>query len=115
MKYFTLDLACGYWQIELDENSKEKTAFVVDNVFYKFNSMPFGLCNAPATFQRLMNKALRGLLGKKVLVYLDDFIIFLDLHKNISEIFKKFWKFYGRLDLKSNLRSVTSLRKKSII
>ncbi len=91
-KFFTtLDLASGYWQIELDESSKEKTAFIVENNLYEFNRMAFGLCNAPATFQRLMNFVLRDVLGKKALVYLDDVIIFSETfedHLNdIREVF----------------------------
>ena len=78
-KFFTtLDLASGYWQIELEDGSKEKTAFIVGNSLYEFNRLPFGFCNAPATFQRLMTQILRKALGKSALVYLDDVIIFSD-------------------------------------
>ena len=76
-KFFTtLDLASGYWQIEMDESSKEKTAFIVDNNLYEWNRLSFGLTNAPGTFQRLMNYVLRSVIGKKCLVYLDDIIVF---------------------------------------
>lgn len=52
MKYFTtLDSLAGYWQVELDEAAKEKTAFILGN---ELNEITFGLRNAPATFQRLM-------------------------------------------------------------
>ena len=65
-KFFsTLDLASGYYQIELEESAKEKTAFVIEDHLYQFARMPFGLCNGPPTFQRLMNYALRDVLGKK--------------------------------------------------
>ncbi|KZS03690.1 Uncharacterized protein APZ42_033520 [Daphnia magna] len=52
----------GYWQIEMDEQSKEKTAFIVDNNLYEWNRLAFGLTNAPGTFQRLMNFLLTGVL-----------------------------------------------------
>ncbi|XP_072041155.1 uncharacterized protein [Amphiura filiformis] len=76
-KYFTtLDLASGYWQIGLEEQSKPKTAFITQDGLYEFNVMPFGLHNAPATFQRAMQEVLRGLNWKFVFCYLDDVIIF---------------------------------------
>ena len=81
-KYFTtLDLASGYWQIEMDDSSKEKTAFIVDNNLYEWNRLSFGLTNAPGTFQRLMNYVLRSVIGKICLVYLDDIIVFSESKK----------------------------------
>lgn len=76
-KWFsTTDLLSGYWQVDIAENDREKTAFITHNGLFEFNVMPFGLCNAPATFQRLMNLALSGMLWSECLVYLDDIIIF---------------------------------------
>ena len=77
-KYFTkLDLRSGYWQVELRDSDKPKTAFQVGTMgFYEFNRMPFGLCNAPATFQRLMERCMGDLNLKDCLIYLDDIIIF---------------------------------------
>jgi len=76
-QYFcTLDLASGYWQVELDDEAKQKSAFVVQSGLYSWNVMPFGLTNAPATFERLMERVLAGLHWQTLLVYLDDIIIY---------------------------------------
>lgn len=93
-KYFTtLDLAAGYWQIAIADKDREKTAFQIKDNLYEFNRLPFGLSNAPATFQRFMNYTLRGLHGQTCLIYLDDVIILgntLDAHvENIRKVFER--------------------------
>ena len=77
-QWFTsLDLKSGYWQVELDEESKALTAFTVGPLgFFQCEHMPFGLTNAPATFQRLMESCLGDMHLKWVIIYLDDIIIF---------------------------------------
>ena len=70
-----LDLNAGYWQVEMDQNDREKTAFTSRRGLYEFKVMPFGLCNAPATFERLMETVLAGLNWKICLIYLDDIIV----------------------------------------
>lgn len=76
-KYFsTIDLSSAYHQIPICEKDKAKTAFSTRLGQYEFNRMPFGLCGAPATFQRAMNILLRSENWEKCLIYLDDILIF---------------------------------------
>ena len=76
----TLDLAAGYWHIQVAPESRAKTAFVTHRGLYEFNVMPFGLTNAPAVFQRLVQEVLLGLNPDDgpefVSAYIDDIIIF---------------------------------------
>ena len=74
--FSVLDLASGYWQVDLDPTDKDKTTFVTSFGLHQFRVMPFGLTNAPSTFQRLMSLVLSGLCWKTCLVYLDDIIVF---------------------------------------
>ncbi len=71
-----LDLASAYWQILLTKRSQKYTAFLTAYGLYQFKVIPFGLVNASATFQRLMNDVLRDYLRKFCLVYLDVIIIY---------------------------------------
>ena len=77
-RYFSiLDLRSSYWQVEIKEEDKHKTAFQVGGLgLYELNRMPFGLCNAPASFQRLMERCMGELNLRDCLIYLDDVIIF---------------------------------------
>ena len=72
----TLDLRSGYWQVEIDSESRDKTAFITHRGLYEFLVMPFGLSNAPATFQRLMDIVLAGIKWQSCLVYIDDIVVF---------------------------------------
>ena len=70
----TFDLTSGYWQIALTEGAKERSAFSTPEGHFHFTVMPFGLKNAPATFQRLVNPALAGLEAFTA-TYLDDIVV----------------------------------------
>ena len=74
--FCSIDLQSGYWQIAMTEEDKEKTAFSSHLGLYQFELMPFGLCNAPATFEAMMETLLSDYLWTRCLVYLDDVIIF---------------------------------------
>ena len=103
-KYFTkLDLASGYHQIRVRDSDIHKTAFVSRYGSFEYTVMPFGLCNAPATFQRVMNTILRGGLDEFVLVFLDDILVYSKTKEehiqHIREILTRLRseKFFGRL------------------
>ncbi|GFV94884.1 retrovirus-related Pol polyprotein from transposon 297 [Trichonephila clavipes] len=93
-KWFsTLDLKSGYWQVEIHPEDREKTAFTSGQGLWQFKVMPFGLCNAPATFERLMETVLKGLTFEACLIYLDDIIIggrtFEEHLQNIRKVLSK--------------------------
>ena len=70
-----MDLASGYWQIEMDPATKDKSAFTTHAGLFEFERMPFDLCNAPATFQRLMQAVLAGMAWDFYFVYHDDILV----------------------------------------
>ncbi|UYV63130.1 hypothetical protein LAZ67_2003234, partial [Cordylochernes scorpioides] len=76
--YSSMDLQSGYCQIDVEESDREKTAFITPDGLYEFKVMPFGLCNAPATFERMIDNLLKGLKWTICLCYLDDIIVFSD-------------------------------------
>lgn len=102
--YFsTLDLKSGFHQIEMDPKHKEKTAFSTNKGHFEFTRMPFGLKNAPATFQRAMNNILGDYIGKICYVYLDDIVIVgrnLNEHlKNLALVLKRLSEFNLKIQL----------------
>ena len=94
-KYFaSLDLFSGYHQVSMKPEDQEKTAFAAGPLgFYQYAKMPFGLCNSPSTFQRLMEQVLEGLTMKTCAVYVDDIIVFApsreELYTRLSEVFNR--------------------------
>lgn len=76
-KWFsTMDLASGYNQVPVTEKDRPKTAFCTPFGLFEFNRMPFGLCNAPGTFQRLMERMFGSQHCQSLLLYLDDIVVF---------------------------------------
>ncbi len=71
-----IDLRTGYYQIQVTEKDRHKTAFKTRYGHYEYNVMPMGLCNAPATFMRLMHEVFDDMLDQFVVIYLDDILIY---------------------------------------
>ena len=95
-KFFsTMDLKSGFWQVKMAKDSRPYTAFTVGSLgIYEFLRMPFGLCNAPATFQCLMQNCLGELNLTYARIFLDDIIIISDTEeehiKHLVAVFKRF-------------------------
>lgn len=91
--FSTIDLASGYHQVAVHEKDRHKTAFVTPFGLYEYCRMPFGLCNAPATFQRLMQSIMSDLVFHIALVYLDDLLVysstFTDHLERLETVFKR--------------------------
>ena len=74
--FSTVDLTCGYLQVPVREQDVSKTAFMSRHGLYEFTSTPFGMINSGATFQRVMELAMKGLNWQICIIYIDDCIIF---------------------------------------
>lgn len=89
--FSSLDLRSGYWQVELAPEARPKTAFSIGQGLWQFKVMPFGLCNAPATFERLMERVLADIPRSRCVVYLDDLLAhaadFKSALANLREVF----------------------------
>ena len=88
-----LDLTAGYYQMGLTKRAIERSAFVTPDGHWEYLRMPFGLCNAPASFQRMMNGIFGDMVGKTLLVYLDDITVFTKTFKEhliiLEQVFKR--------------------------
>ena len=73
--FSSLDLRSGYWQVPLCPEARQKTAFITKGGLWQFKVLPFGLCNAPATFERLMDQVLADIPRHECVVYLDDILV----------------------------------------
>ena len=100
--FSSMDFKSGFWQIKMAPESQQYMAFMVGNLgFYEFTRMPFGLCNALATFQHLMQNTLGELNLMYCVIYLDDIIVFGRTEEEHLErlhvMFKRFWEFNLKL------------------
>lgn len=103
--FSTLDLKSGYWQVEMDEESKKYTSFTVGPLgLFECNRMPFGLKNAPATFQRLMQEVLGDLHLNGVVVYLDDIVIYSRSIEEHFDLLKEVFRRLSKAGLKLNAK-----------
>lgn len=83
----TIDLKAGYWQIEVHPDDRDKTSFVTPFGTFRFRRMPFGLKNAPATFQRMIDRFKAGLKDITVVAYLDDILVISpDFHTHLRDL-----------------------------
>ena len=110
--FVSLDLLMGYHQIEMEPEDQEKTAFVCHQGLFVYRVMPFGLCNAPATFQRLMNTILRDNIGRDCVVYLDDVLIFAETAEDLLESMQSILAKIERAGLKCKTRKCVLFAKK---
>ncbi|GFX23822.1 transposon Tf2-11 polyprotein [Trichonephila clavipes] len=108
-----MDLRSGYWQIEIDEADREKTAFITPEGLYEFKVMPFGLCNAPATFERMMDNLLRHFKWTMCLCYLDDIIVFSETFEDHLIRLRLVLKCLQEVGLKLNSKKCLLLPKKA--
>jgi hypothetical protein len=91
--FTVLDLSNGFYQIKMEKDSRELTAFSTNQGHWHFKRMIQGMKTSPGTFQRVMNSALAGLIGIKCLVYLDDIIVYgknlYDHNEKLTEVFER--------------------------
>lgn len=111
--WFTiLDCNSGYWQIPIAENERDKTAFTSHAGVYDYKRMPFGLVNAPVTFQRMLDILLSKYRCKSCLVYLDDIIVFLKNFNNHLSDVQDVLRVIDQGSLSLKLRNATFSRKR---
>ncbi|GFY02759.1 retrovirus-related Pol polyprotein from transposon 17.6 [Trichonephila clavipes] len=110
-----MDLRSGYWQIEIDEADREKTAFITPEGLYEFKVMPFGLCNAPATFERRRDNLLRHVKWTMCLCYLDDIIVFSETFEDHLIRLRLVLKCLQEAGIKLNSKKCLLLPKKRFI
>ena len=88
--FSALHLRQGYWQLKFAKESRHLTAFTTYEGLYEFKGMPFGLCNAPAAFQRLMGLLMRGVKYNTVIIYYNELVVFIKTFEHLVWLEKVF-------------------------
>lgn len=109
--FSTLDLASGYNQVPVTEADRPKTAFCTPFGLFEWNRMPFGLCNAPSTFQRLMQRIFGDQQCQSLLLYLDDIVVFSSTVEQHLDRLKVVLERLQREGLKAKLSKCAFFRK----
>jgi len=113
MKYFcVIDQANAYHAVEIEEEDKSKTAFASPTGLFEFNRLAFGLCNSPATYQRLVDVLMSGLQWQVCLTYLDDLLIFAKNHTEMLDRLRQVLNRLSRGGLKLRLEKCRFFQKK---
>ena len=100
-QFSSMDFKSGFWQVKMAPGSQPYTAFTVGNLrFYEFTWMPFGLCNMPATFQRLMQNTLGKLNLTYCIIYFDDVIVFERMEEEHLEHLRVVFECFREFNLK---------------
>lgn len=111
--FSSLDLRSGYWQVELSPDAKPKTAFSNGRGLWQYTVMPFGLCNAPASFERLMDKVLRPVPRSACVVYLDDVLVHgVNFSTAVSNL-RKVFECFQSANLRMNPKKCSLLRRET--
>lgn len=109
--FSTLDLKSGYWQVEMEPESIPKTAFTTASGLYEFLRLPFGLKNAAATFQRLMEIVLKDVRGKSCFVYIDDVVVYSKSEEEHLAHLREIFQCLSRAGLTLNLQKCNVMQK----
>ena len=100
----------GYHQIPVRESDRAKTTFITHRGLFMFKRMPFGICNAPATFPRLMDAFFEGKIGQEILVFLADILIFAETTEQLLDALGRTLQTFPRAGLKCKPRKCQLFR-----